>query len=162
LTLIELMLVLVLMAVAVALVAPNLYDFYQDRELHNTAEGIVALTREARSLAKRSGIEVRIYVDTETGKYWLRQVDQANESESNEPASDSEIFSVPENIEISWGLDRDDRDDAVDASLGQYMKFSPDGRTVPASLCLTDNQGGKIWIECNKPTTGFEISKVNE
>src|SRR3954469_22099193 len=70
-TLIELMLVLAILAMMVALVAPALAKSSRARNLEQEALRLVALTEYARDEAVSQGVSMSIYVETQTGKYGM-------------------------------------------------------------------------------------------
>jgi type II secretion system protein H len=68
-TLIELILVMAILAIAVAYTAPVLAHFFRGRSLDSEARRLLALTREAQSRAVSEGIPVDVWIDTGRGSF---------------------------------------------------------------------------------------------
>ena len=70
-TLIELVCVLVLLATLMGLAAPALAPFFHSRSVTDEARRFLALTGYARSQAVARGWPVRLWIETQNGRYGL-------------------------------------------------------------------------------------------
>ncbi|MFI5357949.1 MAG: GspH/FimT family pseudopilin [Opitutales bacterium] len=68
-TLIELMLVMALLAIVTALVAPSMLSFFHGRALNEEAERLLTLTQYARSRAIAEGVPVVLWIDSAKSAY---------------------------------------------------------------------------------------------
>ena len=150
-TLIELLLVLAVLALAAVVVAPRLYGFYRAREVRDAAERIAVLAREGRSLARRRGAEVRLRVDTRDGTCRLEPPPSAQDDEQ-EPVR-TEVFALPEGVRVEWDEPRREED--------SFLRFAPDGRADPAALRVWSDFG-EVWVVCEDPTQTFVVLESRE
>ena len=74
-TLIELILVMVLLAVVIAVVAPSLSNFFRGRELDSEARRFVSLARYGQNQAVSVGSPMILWMDQTEGTYGLREQD---------------------------------------------------------------------------------------
>ena len=74
-TLIELILVMVLLAVVIAVVAPSLSNFFHGRELDSEARRFVSLARYGQNQAVSVGSPMILWMDQTEGTYGLREQD---------------------------------------------------------------------------------------
>src|SRR3954469_14534881 len=74
-TLLELMLVLLIIAVALTFAAPKLRAWGRGRELRDAAEQFISLTRYARAQAASTGNVHRITIDSQSSTYQLTRQD---------------------------------------------------------------------------------------
>ena len=72
-TLIELILVLTLLAIAASLIAPALSGFFRGRALDSEARRLLSLTRAAQSRAVSEGMPMLLWVDAAQGAYGVEE-----------------------------------------------------------------------------------------
>ncbi len=72
-TLIELLLVMALMIIVIAVVAPSLSNFFRGRNLDSESRRFLALTRYARSRAISEGMPMVLWIDPEQRAYGLTE-----------------------------------------------------------------------------------------
>lgn len=70
-TLIELIFVMLLLAVAASLIAPRMSSFFRGRALNFEARRLLSLTHYAQSRAVGEGVPVLLWVNTQTGRYGI-------------------------------------------------------------------------------------------
>lgn len=70
-SLLELIVVMVLLTMATAMLAPSLGGFFRGRRLDDEARRLWALTRYAQELAITSAVPVAVWVDAASGRYGL-------------------------------------------------------------------------------------------
>src|SRR4051794_40846680 len=74
-TLIELVMVLVVIAAALAVAAPSLGGWRRGQRLTTAGDEFLAAVRHGRALAVANAQVHRLYVDPAAGRYWLMQQD---------------------------------------------------------------------------------------
>lgn len=151
-TLLELVLVMAILALMVAVVAPSLGAFAGGRRTSYAATQIVSLSQYARTQAVNEGRVWRMNFDPSTRSVWLTV---QNGSQFQQPSSD-----LGERTQAADGIEM--RLDLQPQSDGTYVTFHPDGRTDPAHIWLSDRQGRVIEIACLSPTELFRILPPEE
>src|SRR3954462_13922697 len=115
-TLIELMLVLAILAVMVALVAPALAKSSRARNLEQEALRLVALTEYARDEAVSQGVSMSIYVDTQAQKYGM------------EPSSGASGVEVRKDFTLRDELHFDElKTNGSPKKEGRVITYNPEG-----------------------------------
>src|SRR5437868_2091951 len=71
-TLVEMVLVMALLVVMLAFVAPSLSRFFRGRNLSSEARRLLALTRYGQSRAVSEGMPMLLWVNPKSGTYGLR------------------------------------------------------------------------------------------
>lgn len=85
-TLIELIAVMLIMAIAAALVAPSLINFRVARANNNSAVTLLGMAHYARSQAEAEGRTYRLNFDSQAGAFWLTA--QADNGSYTAPGND--------------------------------------------------------------------------
>ncbi len=152
-TLIELIMVLVIIAVVVALLGPQLTGFTIGRTTRNTATNILALTHYARTQAVTEGCTYRLNFDDKANSLFLTY---ESGGEFVAPGND---FGTPLNIDSSIKIDTSI---AVNTDGKQFIEFRPTGRTDPATITLTDRYGSMYELACSSATEQFRILPQSE
>src|SRR3954471_1568969 len=70
-TLMELILVMTVLAVAVSITAPALANFFRGRTLDSEARRLLSLTRQGQSRAVSEGLPMELWFDVQQGVYGL-------------------------------------------------------------------------------------------
>jgi general secretion pathway protein H len=155
-SLIELVLVMALLAIAVSVVAPGLSNFFRGRTLDSEARRVLSLAHAGQSRAVSEGLPVLLWVDAGQHSYGLEQ-------ETTAQAGDPKAvdFTVDENLQL----------EAVNASLvtvnGRSLpaiRFLPDGsidETSPAALRLAGADGSQLWVVKTVNRLSYEIRNTN-
>ncbi|CAN5557265.1 hypothetical protein BH10PLA1_BH10PLA1_19500 [soil metagenome] len=151
-TLLELILVLAILTIVVAIVAPNFRDFTTGRATRNTATQILAMTHYARTQAVTQGVPYRLNYDSQSNTLWITMEPLSG---SSAPANDFATRLVIDN-----GISVDT--DIPQQQTGQYVEFHPSGRTDPAMIRLSDRTGSTIEIACSSATELFRILPPSE
>jgi prepilin-type N-terminal cleavage/methylation domain-containing protein len=145
-TLFELVLVMAIIAVCAAVVAPYLGGFARGRVLPNTATQFAATARWCRSQAISEGVTYRLNFDAENGKWWVTKGD----GKIFKPVTDElgKEYVLPEGLVIETTLQP--------AEDGLYATFDPAGRSTTAAFKL---KSGENWIEvvCDTPRSSYRI-----
>ena len=145
-TLVELVLTLGLMAVAVALVAPQLSGFVRGRNVQEEGRRLLALTRYGAEEAISRGERLELWFSPADGKYGLRA-----EPGSGDASAPSQSFQCADGLELrlseeALGKDQQARivfwpDGAMDASSPQTIELLQKGE-VARTLRLKSNRLG--------------------
>lgn len=152
-TLMELILVMVILAIVVAAVAPSLRVFGVGRSNNDVATLIVSLAGYARTQAVTEGRTYRLNIDPPSRAVWLTA---DTNGDFQPPTSDlGSRYVAAEGIQL-W------TDVAARPPDGQYIEFHPSGRTDPARIRLTDKLGGTIDVACTSATEMFRILSPEE
>jgi Tfp pilus assembly protein FimT len=150
----ELLMVMVVLVVVTALVAPRLSGVSPGHSANDTARQILALTQYAQSQAIAEGRPYRLNIDTSKMQFWLTvqstagaQYDAPSRVGFREPMTAGTGVA-----RISLKLDNPAQND------GTYIQFLPSGRIdPPVSITLTDTKGHDLVVACETPTEPFRI-----
>jgi len=94
--LIELVIVMAVMAVILAVTAPNLAGFVHGRSVREEARRLVAVTRRAAAVASSQSCRTRVWLEPSTGSYGWRRVETYDTD-----GADDVSFTVAEGIELT-------------------------------------------------------------
>lgn len=151
-TLVELILVLAILAVMVAVVAPALARSSRAQSLEHEALRLLAVTEHARDEAVSTGVFMAVYVDADGGKYGM---EPASATSGVEKRKD---FTLPEELQF----------EAVDTTShkgGKVIVFSPAGFPEVSSIdtvVLTNKAGERRAIVRQTDGYGYELAKEEE
>src|SRR5687767_1937274 len=93
-TLIELVMVLVVVAAALAVAAPSLGGWRRGQRLQSAGDEFLAVARHGRALAVANAQVHRLYVDANNGTYWLMA--QEGQEFVNLGTGMGRVFALPE------------------------------------------------------------------
>jgi prepilin-type N-terminal cleavage/methylation domain-containing protein len=141
-TLIELVLVMSIIALMAAIIAPSLRQFSMGRRTKDSAALVVGLAEYARTAAMSEGRTYRLNFDPVQRQVWLTAQDGATFSPpSNEYG---ERYSLADGVNMSVDL--------THQQDGQYVQFSPSGRTQTVHVTLTGPLGDTVQLACASAT----------
>jgi general secretion pathway protein H len=139
-TLIELIVVLVLIGISLAIVAPNIAKGLQDREVRGAALSLAAVARDLRSQALFNGIPQQLVVNLPQGSYLVARTREVHLPE------DVKFLSV----EGGESVDRDVR----------RFYFFPNGSSMGGEIVLADSDKAISYSIRFEPLTGkIEVSR---
>ncbi len=191
-TLIELIVVMLILAIAAAMVAPSLINFRVGRSNANTATTLLGMAQYARTQAESEGRTYRLNFDPQAGAFWLTaQGDNgAYASPGNDfglrcQISDGSKMDVQINPQANVQMDVPSTIQQLPVQLppavqdptvaqpnqlmqnqrsdgNAYVEFQPSGRTDTALVKLTDRLGGVIELSCASATESFRILQPGE
>lgn len=151
-TLIELMLVMVLIAVAVSMVAPRMSGFVRARALPMEAQRLMALMHAGQARAVSEGMPMVLWLDEKQNTGGL-------EIEATPKGGDpkAETVNVSDGIQVSTVY-------KGSATMTRFknlpaVRFLPDGTVDPASpqtVALVQGDNG-LWLMELQNHTGYEI-----
>jgi len=140
-TLFELVLVLLLISLAAALVAPRAVSL-SERRMEASARDMHAMARRARSVAVTRGITARMNFDAEAGSFWLE--------------IEEDPFEAPGVFERAWGAWGEGMRLGEGVSFAEpppeSVLFKPDGSAQDSLVVITDGEGGRIGLEIRGAT----------
>lgn len=152
-TLLELVLVMLIICTVLGAASASLRGFFVSRQTDDTAVRIVSLARLARSMAVSEGRTYRLAFGRERREFHLEAREQGG---FRRPRTGlGRTFEVPDEVRLELLLagEEPDRD---------YLEFSPDGLTEPATVRLTDIKGDVIEVTCAGPTDSFAITEPED
>ncbi len=162
-TLIELILVMTMMSIILAVVAPSLSRFFRSRALDSEAKRFLALTRYGQSRAVSEGVPVILWIDPQQMAYGLR--------------ADSSYVPQDTNA-VQYPLSKDVQIEAVQGRLTRSLtstvwkgngsfppyvaqiRFNPDGTisdTSPGLIVLRQLNEGEVYLGTNYTRLNYEI-----
>ncbi len=155
-TLIELIVVLFIIAVAVATVAPSLRGSTRTQRLRDSADQFVTLTRLARLRAMTTATPHRVVIDMTNRRCVLAvQEGQQFAQARGDGASDTE-FPIPDGVNCQVTQ-------APGAPAAHdFLDFFPTGRSQPAVVRFTADDGEYVEAACATPTESFRVLKPGE
>jgi type II secretion system protein H len=156
-TLIELVLVMALLIITTALVAPALAGFFRGRALDSEAQQLLSLTHAGQSRAVSEGMPILLWINANQNVYGL-------EEETPPAGGDPKA--------ITLQLDDSVQIQVADASstpvrMGNLpaIRFLPGGtidENSPQSLRLTDASGNTLWLVESSNRMGYDIRDTNK
>ncbi len=146
-TLLELVLVLAILTVVMALIAPSLQGFAAGRSGKNLATNLIALTNYARTQSVTEGRAYRLNFDPAARTFFLTY-----ESGATFQAPEGD-FGQP--VQIAQGLSVETTIPQLDD--GQYVTFRSDGRTDAASIRITDRFSSTVEVACLSATETYKV-----
>ncbi|MFZ9854670.1 MAG: GspH/FimT family pseudopilin [Limisphaerales bacterium] len=175
-TLLELILVLALLAIAVSIVTPRLSGFASGRAFDSETRRLLALTHAARSRAISEGRPIVLWIDTTAGTYGLRQDGPVANVDTN-----ALEFTLAPGITAAF--------DAAEALAGQTttsrrpqvpplpnavtvgplqilpgIRMMPDGsvdESSPQSIRITNTDGTALWLVQGSDRRHYELRPAN-
>ena len=146
-TLIELILVLIVITIIIALVAPSLSGFTVGRRNKDMASLFINLASYARTQSVAEGRVYRLNVDPKTGAMWLTA---GKGGIFGPPSSDfGDRFESPQDIRVQSELPQ--HEDAT------YVEFQPSGRCEAGRIRFIDKLGGMIEVVCESSTELYHV-----
>jgi type II secretion system protein H len=158
-TLIELVLVLVILATAVAVVAPKFTGWRLAQQLRNASDKFLGDTRWAHTQAIANGTVYRVIIADDGQSYQVKRQEGQNFVETQ--SSRGRATNLPDGTHMQILPDSNGNVGATDSTGGnasvKAIDFLPSGRTQPAKIRFTSDQGDQIDIECPSPAEGFMV-----
>jgi len=156
-TLIELILVLTLLAVAASLIVPTLGTFLRGRTLDSEVRRLLALTHAGQSRAISEGMPMRLWIDEEKGSYGLEQEYTAGMTDAR-----AEEFAVDSGLQVEV---EESASDTVAARQIPAIRFLPEGivdESSPRTVRVKDGTGASFWLVQTEGRMAYEIHDTNK
>ena len=173
-TLIELILVMTILAIAVSFTAPALANFFRGRSLDYEARRLLALTRQGQTRAVSEGLPMELWFDTSQSAYGL-------EAEPSYEAVDSKAisFAFDSQMQIEFnnqnsgahfgGLGIAFSSSTANSTASNHpnvpkIRFLPDGSIAdgsPQAVHLIGRDGASMWLMLSRNRLNYEIRARN-
>lgn len=148
----ELVVVLLVLGLAAAAVAPSLRRFSRSWQTIDAASDLLAMTRLAQATAAASGQPCRLNVDAAAGSYWLTQ---RVRGAYLRPATEAgRTCNMPDDTTLSW-------DAATDSSARGYVEFTSDGGHEEASFRVEGPSGDAVRVVADSAGESFRMVDLN-
>jgi prepilin-type N-terminal cleavage/methylation domain-containing protein len=144
-TLIELIVVFVIIAIGAVLIAPNVASWLPNYRLRSATRDVVSVLRTAQMQAVSHNLEYRVYFDSEKLKFWLERGNLSSNStnwETPQAKEGADNF-LPKGITINF--------------TSNFIEFNTDSSCGPGATITLTNTKGKISTITVTTSTG----KVN-
>ena len=151
-TLLELVLVMLVLSVVLAMVAPSLSGFGAGREAEFAAAQVMTLSRWAREQAIADGRVHRLHFNASTGVYWVSA--QVGGVFQRIPGEFGQDFPLPDGVTMEW--------DAPSDGGAYCIDFHPSGRAQPARIKVTSRDGQVTFIGSRSATEMLRVLTPQE
>jgi type II secretion system protein H len=161
-TLVELIIVMVLLGIAAAFVAPHMSSFFRGRALNSEGRRLLALTHYAQTRAAAEGVPVLLWVNAQQGAYGL--ITQTAPAEADDKAS---TYTVDPTLTLETvaanpaPVSEDGTSEQLGGPAGlPVIRFLPDGYYDPSSIAkIVLRQGSEAALELvpDANRLGYEI-----
>jgi type II secretion system protein H len=148
-TLLELVLVMVIIAIVLAAVAPKLRGWSRGRELRDAADAFVDMTRYARAQSAADGTTYRLTIDSTAGTYQLTKLDGA------QFVAVPFDFGQPKKVPDGYRIELAAQQGA--ATTSNTIDFYPSGRAQVAQVRISAPSGETMQIACVAAAEEFAI-----
>lgn len=147
-TLVELTVVFVIIAIGGMLTAPNILAWLSNYRLKSATRDIVSTMRAAQMRAVSANLQYRVYFNPDEGKYWIEKGNQSSGStnwvgsaELGNASREGAIYTLPSGLSIS---------------LAGFIQFNPNSTCNAATITVSNNRGQRSII-----TTVMGTGKIN-
>jgi type II secretion system protein H len=157
-TLMELLLVMVVIAIAAGIAAPAMRGFTRGRRLPNTAQEIVTMTRWCRVQAISDSTIYRLNLDPTESKIWVTKDDGTGRN--FQPVVTDFVpgeYYLPEGITLT--TDIPEASDDSGNNTGIFVTFEPGGRSDTGTISLHSDDA-TLDIQCLTAYGGFKILRA--
>lgn len=153
-TLLELVLVMVIAATALAVAAPSLRNWRKGNALRTSMEEMLQVLRYART---QSISQARVY-RIEFGDdltYVLKMRGPQGSEYVEVPGEFGKLHHLPVNSKLE--VEKAPINNEVQEASARVIDFYPTGRTQPAVIKVTDEQNFVVMLECKSPAGKFNF-----
>jgi len=144
-TLVELIVVMVIIAIGALLIAPNIGAWLPNYRLRSAARDIVSTMRTAQMKAISTNLEYRSYFNSAERKYWIERGNQSSGSTNwvgttnvGNAAREGALNTLPSGVTINFN---------------SFIEFNPDSTCNAATIIVTNSKGKQSSITV-VPSTG--------
>lgn len=148
-TLIELVLVMLIIGLLLAIVAPALGGLLRSQRMDQSARTIIALLQEARARSAADAKPYRLAIDTEDNTCWLEAL--TPEGFERPRATAGKVVELESKllIELQGGTEEGEL---------LYVRVDPDGTGELAQITMTREDDGKqVAVYCRTPTEPYRV-----
>lgn len=147
-SLLELILVMLVLALAAALSVPTLSRFARGRETADAAAHLLAVIQYAQDRAIATASTHRLYVSADTNSYHIASRRDGTIVALAEEAG--RTFYMPQTVTLTW-------DAAEETQQRGYIQFDPDGGHDTVIIRITGRDGEVYTIGCHSPSEPYRI-----
>jgi len=137
-TLVELIMVMALLAIVMAITAPNLASFFRGRTIETEAARFLALTRYAQSRAVSTGQPMVVWIDRNHGCYGLRELAGVVPGQVAADLEPTGVNQFNQELALEYNLAKDLRFelDSIERQTNGVatIRFAPDGAIDETSM----------------------------
>ena len=156
-SLIELLVVLILLSLSLALVAPSLSRFSRTAELRGAAQKISGILRNCRSEAVNKGKVYQVVLNSQSREVSVHAVEPSEEKdEKKEAPLPQRTYVLPEGIQMKG----DPTSSSESASELPTIEFYPNGSSNGATILLDSQDRLGYKIQVNFLTGMVEIKRA--
>jgi len=171
-TLMELILVMTVLAIAVSITAPALANFFRGRTLDSEARRFLSLTRHGQSRAVAEGVPMELWLDAVNQTYGLEAEPTFEPSDAKavniQMDSDMQLQAISL-LAAKTPISSSSATSAMPAPKSNHaslprIRFLPDGsiaETSPQMVQLTGRDGSSRWLTLTRNRLGYEIRAQN-
>lgn len=138
-------------AVAMAAVVPNLLHTVVGRRCPDVASTLCSLAGYARTQAMAQGTTYRLNIDPNARTYYLSVQQGATFGDVGNDFG--EHFALPEGVQIDTDIHAQPD--------GTYVQFTPEGRCDAATVTIRDDSGASVQVTCESPTELYHVVDAN-
>jgi prepilin-type N-terminal cleavage/methylation domain-containing protein len=174
-TLIELILVMTILAIAVSFTAPALANFFRGRSLDYETRRLLALTRQGQSRAVSEGLPMELWFDLSKGVYGLeaepsyepvdpKALNYALDSQMQIEFNDQNSGAHFGNLAVASSSSSANATQLSNHPNLTRIRFLPDGsiaESSPQSLHLIGRDGASLWLMLSRNRLNYEIRARN-
>ena len=160
-TLIELIVVMLLLAIAAGMVAPRMSSFFRGRALNFEARRLLSLTHYAQSRAVAEGVPVILWIDARGGRYGAHVQaghDDGGDDRAMTYAAEPTVALQP-STETAPVSEQDDGALGVPEGMA-VIRFNPEGyfdEVSVKSILLQQREGDALELVQQESRVGYEI-----
>lgn len=127
-TIIELVVVMIIIAIGAVLIAPNIGAWLPHYRLRSVTRDIVSTMRTAQMKAVSANVEYRVYFDQTNRKFWLEKGNLSSNSTNwgTEGAKEGADNFLPSGISISY--------------TSNFVEFNPNSTSSTGSITLSNTK----------------------
>jgi general secretion pathway protein H len=147
-TLIELVVVLVIIAIGGVLTAPDIHAWLANYRLKSATRDIISTMRTAQMKAVSTNLQYRVYFNPDEKRYWVEKGNQSSGSTNwvgsadlDNASREGAIYTLPSGLSIS---------------LAGFIQFNPNSTCNAATITVSNSRGQRSII-----TTVMGTGKVN-
>jgi type II secretion system protein H len=160
-TLMELLLVMVVIAVAAAIAAPGFTGFSRGRRLPNTAMALMTTARWCRAQSIINGTPYHLNLDRANRQWSVTKDDGTGVFvDVDDTEKMGQLYTLPEGIEFAEPSFESNEEDEPSMD---YVTFKPTGRSDVVTIRLLATEGGRyVDIANDMPLGTFHILSTAE
>ena len=144
-TLLELLVVIVIVGVLGAFLAPNIGAWLPNYRLRSAARDIVSTMRTAQMKAVSTNVEYRVYINSAERKYWTERGNQSSGSTNWVGTTD------PGNAAREGAIN--DLPSGVTTNFSGFKEFNPNSTSSSGTITLQNSKGTQRRLTLT-PSTG--------